>query len=533
MVRLLLISIGSLICTEIYGQAVISGQDLVRDYLRLLEIRGKPLPSPIFYYANQTSLWEADSTSEADFGAWSDYLTNFREEKGGGLKITPLSPSFTYNYSSRYPRSYNDGPVWNGRGSTISLNAGIEVEWGILKAVFYPNYYIAQNKEFPLYFFKLPNKSIYSYQFAQNIDYVQRFGNSAHGDFDLGQSSLGIEFRNFSVKISNENLWWGPSLSNPILMSNAGPGFLHIDLGTAKPWVTKFGDFELHHVWGRLKESQYFDTDPNNNKRYFVGASFGYRPSFIKELKGLSFGFARVLYRSWPTNHLKLQDVFLSVNNPGRNDEADEMTSIFTRWYFEEAGVEIYSEWTGSDSDTDVWDFFQEITNSMAFTLGFQKTFSANNGFWRFGLEHTTLARTRTNVRKAFPIFYVNDLVRQGYTHDGQLIGASIGPGSKNQLLRLDRFIENGKFSFSFQRFRSDDDAFYNIVGPLRYLESRDVEFTFGLGYTMFTRNMEIGANMYYSRRSNRYYFYGDDLDNYQFLTYVRMHIFRDKSLNF
>jgi hypothetical protein len=520
---------------------MISGQDPVRDYLRLMEIQGQDIPNPIFYYANQTGIWEGDSTSNESYGVWSNFLIQFRKKQNKGFEITPLSPSVSYNFNSKYPRSYNDGPVWNGRGSTVSLNAGVEVKWGPLKVVFYPNYYITQNKEFPLYFFKLPNKTEYSYQFAQNIDYVQRYGDAAHGDFDFGQSSIGFEFRNFSAKLSTENIWWGPSMSNPILMSNAGPGFLHIDMGTVKPWVTRAGDFELHHVWGKLKESQYFDSNTNNDRRYLVGASFGYRPSFVKELKGLSFGIARILYKYWPENGFTAHDIFLVVNNfdsspsnpNGRNDETDQITSVFGRWYFEEAGVEIYSEWARNDFNIDLKEFFQELDHSMAITLGFQKTFDSSNGFWRFGFEHTTLARPRTVELRGTPIYYIHDIIKQGYTHEGQLIGASIGPGSKNQLLRLDRFVDSGKFSFSFQRLRFDDDAFYNIVAPLRRLESRDVEFTFGLGYTRFTRNMEIGVNMYYSRRSNRYYFYGDDIGNFQFSTTLRMHIFNGVGLNF
>ncbi|MDA0195840.1 MAG: hypothetical protein O2951_12475 [Bacteroidetes bacterium] len=520
---------------------MISGQDPVRDYLRLMEIQGQNIQSPIFYYSNQTGLWEGDSTSQESFGVWTDFLMKFTEKQKRGFELIPLSPSVTYNFNSKYPRSYNDGPVWNGRGSTISMNAGVAVKWGPFKGVFYPNYFRTQNQEFMLSSRRY-NKSKFSYQFAQQIDFVQRFGDSAYHELDFGQSNIGIEFRNFSVKLSSENLWWGPSISNPILVSNAGPGFLHVDLGTAKPWNTKLGDFEFHHVWGRMKESEYFDNDPRNNKKYFVGASFGYRASFLKELRGLSFGIARVLYKRWPIGGLKPHDVFLIVNNfdsapdfspNGGNDETDQMTAIFGRWFFEESGIEIYSEWARNDFNTDLKEFFQELDHSMAITLGFQKTFKASDAFWRFGFEHTTLARPRTVELRATPKFYVHDVILGGYTHKGQPIGASIGTGSNNQIIRMDRFSKTGKYSFSIQRLRFDVDAFFENVGPNGFNESRDIELTFGLGYMRFIKDIELSANMYYSKRSNRYFNPDDDLGNFQFSTTLRMHIFNGVDLNF
>ena len=239
MLKSFLFLISVLLLKPVFGQVMISGQDPIRDYLRLIEIQGEDVSSPIFYYANQTSLWESDSID--NLGIWSEFLHNFKSKQSREIEVTILSPSIGYGYNSKYPRSYNDGPVWSGRGSTISVNAGIEVKWGPLRGVFNPNYYTTQNKETPLYFYKLDNKSVYSYQFIYSLDLVQLYGDTSWDDFDFGQSSFGIELGNFSAKLSNENLWWGPSISNPILMSNTGPGFLHIDIGTVHPWETKYG----------------------------------------------------------------------------------------------------------------------------------------------------------------------------------------------------------------------------------------------------------------------------------------------------
>ena len=63
----------------------------------------------------------------------------------------------------------------------------------------------------------------------------ERFGNKRHNYFLLGQSSVKLNYQKFFFGISNENLWWGPSIRNSIMMSNHAQGFKHITFNTNKP----------------------------------------------------------------------------------------------------------------------------------------------------------------------------------------------------------------------------------------------------------------------------------------------------------
>ena len=94
----------------------------------------------------------------------------------------------------------------------------------------------------------------------------ERFGNKRHNSLLLGQSSIKLNYKNFSFGISNENLWWGPSIRNSIMMSNHAQGFKHITFNTNKPIKTKIGNFEWQLITGRLESSGY--TPPNTNAEY-------------------------------------------------------------------------------------------------------------------------------------------------------------------------------------------------------------------------------------------------------------------------
>ena len=58
------------------------------------------------------------------------------------------------------------------------------------------------------------------YKLWNQIDMPERHGNNQHNKTTLGQSSIKLNWKNLSLGLSNENLWWGPSRRNGIMMSN-------------------------------------------------------------------------------------------------------------------------------------------------------------------------------------------------------------------------------------------------------------------------------------------------------------------------
>ena len=52
----------------------------------------------------------------------------YESDKGFGL----ISPLVKTSFNSNYPRGYNDGPIWKGKGLTFELHGGVQGKKGIL-----------------------------------------------------------------------------------------------------------------------------------------------------------------------------------------------------------------------------------------------------------------------------------------------------------------------------------------------------------------------------------------------------------------
>ncbi|MEQ9424092.1 MAG: capsule assembly Wzi family protein [Cyclobacteriaceae bacterium] len=457
-------------------------------------------------------------------------MDNYSAPDLSGFNVYLISPRVGYVFSSKYSRPYNDGPMWTGKGSTIEVNAGFKVKWGPITGVLYPNFYYAQNEHFqrqsPGKTGLNPRQNDLNYQLSNKIDWVQIFGYDPFTDFNLGQSSISLELGPASVKFGTENMWWGPAVLNPIMISNTAPGFPHLTLGTKKPLQSKFGDFELYAFWGQLKESQYFDDNPLNDKRLISGLSFGYRPSFAEDLKGISIGVGRIIYKAWPVTGISPGDMLLGFKKIGPNfeqdengeiiyNEADQYNSLNVRWFLEESGVELYFEWVQNDA----WLNSQDVL----YTLGFQKLHQVDNATWRLGIEQTSLAAART--RENSKDLYTHPVVTQGFTNKGNLLGAPIGPGSKSQFIQLDRFNNKGKYGFSINRIRFNDDFFFRQFGPTGDFSRHDVEWNFELEAVRFLKNYEISGKFIYSRRMNWHFYHNLDVNNFQLLTSIKWHL--------
>ena len=81
-----------------------------------------------------------------------------------------------------------------------------------------------------------------------------------------------------------------------------------------------------------MNESDFFDNDAGNDKRYLTGAVIGYQPKFIP---GLNLGINRVLYRDWFDGDFVPLDLVASVigrvsddRSGSTNDEYDQMFSL-------------------------------------------------------------------------------------------------------------------------------------------------------------------------------------------------------------
>jgi hypothetical protein len=172
------------------------------------------------------------------------------------VRMLPLMAMVRGN--SAFPYGSNDGPVWAGRGLTVSATVGVAMSAGPFSLVLAPTAFVTQNGSFEI----LDNRQTGDRQFADGrrpnvVDRPQRFGVDPYGRFDPGNSTLRAELAGVTAGISTATMGWGPSQLYPFVLGTNAPGFLHGFLGTARPVNVLIGSVHGRVIWGRLEQTEY------------------------------------------------------------------------------------------------------------------------------------------------------------------------------------------------------------------------------------------------------------------------------------
>ena len=496
--------------TKLNAQVLFPGYHL-SDYYDVLRMKNPGLVDPITYHPSIINSYATDSILSWDL--WDGKL---EIPKRSGDFIEVLNPYTKLSYSSSFPDSYNDGAVWEGKGFNSSVNFGFTGKKGMLHFTFAPVVYFAQNKDFyiaPSGF----SKSTFSYPFEQKIDWVIRYGDQFLSKFDLGQSEIRLIYKKATIGISTQSMIWGTAQVSPIIMSNNAGGIPHIDIGTVRPIDSKIGKIEFKAFWGLMNESDYFDADETNDRRYLTGIVAGYEPGFIE---GLSLGLNRVLYRDMFDGDFKPVDLIAAlwgnISNPDLpNDDYDQIMSLTVSWKFKEYGFNTYIELARNDYPGVIIDFFENPERTRAVTMGIVKTFDLKSGnLLRIVYEHTKLNKTKLSVATTgHPTYYVHSVVDNGYTNDGQIIGAYVGPGSNAHHIKFQWYSPLGRFGFNIDRVRFNDDYFIaNFAG--QQISPNDTRFKMGVDFLRFIGDFSVDVGLTSGYRRNWYYESDRDVRN-------------------
>lgn len=419
-------------------------------------------------------------------------------------RLELLDPVGSLIVNSEIPFSINQGPLWAGRGANLMVMAGGRASWRSFELVFAPQFTWSQNLDYQT----IASDDTTRSQFAspwhigdQSADLPLRFGDLPLFQASLGQSSISARTRGVRLGATTENEWWGPGVRNAILISNNAEGFPRLFVETDRPLETGFGSFEGRWILGTLTESPYFDRAEENDLRALNGAIAVYRPP---GLENLSLGIGRVVYSpvtssgatlahgldvvTWLRNQVLPPDS--TIADEGRLDDLlaqagepydhEQITSLFGRWILPEDGLELYFEWARLALPTSPMDLLVEPNHSQGFTLGFQWARpTAGEAFFRLQGETTYLEESSTFNNRPVPSFYVSRAIPQGYTHQGRVVGAAVGPGGSSQWLAGDYLAEGWHFGGMLGRIRWDNDVYYR--GEERREVGHDVTIFAGL----------------------------------------------------
>lgn len=451
------------------------------------------------------------------------------------------APEIFRSYNTEIPMGQNDGALWQGRGENYSITAGAGINAGPLTVVFRPVFAYSENKEFRLSPFpKLKGLSEYAMP-LMNIDSPQRFGEDSMSDFYLGDSFLQLDYRGLAAGFSNQRIWTGPAVYNPLILGYNAPGFLHAYVGTSEPYRFRYGSLETKWFWGGLEESDYFDQNPSNDRRFITGLVFNYSPDFVP---GFHIGFSKVAFSYYPSNGFGVSDLFMAFRLSQHDNVTDpdnvfhSMSSLFARWVFPEAGFELYAEWGRNDNRRKIRDLLSEPEFNRGYILGFLKTIPlTNTRKLLLSTEFTNVENSSvTSTKRDFNTWYEHEVIRQGFTHRGQLLGTGIGPGSSTQVFKLSYYEKRGMLGVSAQRVAMHNDRFHRYKETYRNLypypefwfmvDRHEVQMNYGLhGLLFFSYGFELQLDYNIGKFENRYNLFERDLTNKLFTVTLRYNI--------
>lgn len=422
-----------------------------------------------------------------------------------GFHAFVIEPELAATWNSRIPLSLNDGAMWAGRGGSTLLRAGAGFTSKYFTLILAPEYTYSQNLGFEVFPGTAPGRSAWSspwHSGNQSADLPLRFGDKPWQLASPGQSSFTLHLNSVDVGASSENQWWGPGVRNALLMSNQAEGVPHLFARSARPIVTRAGDFEWRLIGGALTESIYFDTVSTNNSRSLSGFIVTFRPAAARNL---TLGIARIVVAPTAGPGTAMQGAFNSLFkwHPAgtpvtRADslQGDQMMSLFGRWILPNDHLELYFEWAKSALPRSLRDLIIAPQDAQGYTLGAQWVLPIRDtrNSVRVQTEATDVEQSVVFADHPIADYYTGSTTAQGFTQRGQLLGASVGPGGQSQWLAGDYMTPDWSIGLMLERIRWEDNAFYRQ--PLPNFFRHDVTLMAGIRGTLRTRAYDFSASI-------------------------------------
>ena len=402
----------------------------------------------------------------------------------GTTKDIVQSINFTFDQqnNSLQPISFNDGNMYPSRGWQERYSYGVNLNLLIFDINYQPEKITLQNLTQEYYPGNTGDGNFmfkYFGMVANNIDNFRQFGYDRIVETTLGQSRAGIKFKYITAGVSNENIWWGPGKRNSLVFTNNAAGFKHYYLKTVEPIKTYIGSFELAGVVGKLDTTKYTEIDQellnicrpckffkNLDEREIDGITINYQPRWIPNFY-IGYAYSRQFYRH-ATDALGDTVNFFSKNLPKQ-----EIGSMFFRFAMPEDHAEFYGEMGMPNEAPWPWKFFKERMRP-GFVFGATKLVPLKlfDSYLSLNVEFTQLQLMNQQdiLYNGAPFaggkpnsWYLSNIINQGWSNNGQLMGASIGPGSNNQSITLSWNKGYNKIGVFVERTVYNNDFYYSV----------------------------------------------------------------------
>ena len=482
----LCIAIAILFFSKLNAQSLSLEKDFLTDYLRNQQLIG--------ITSDSSKLEDAYSFTirPLTLNNGIEKLYNTKPYKKG-IFLLPMVLNSTFN--SHHPVGQNFGAMLPTTSPQVYVSSGIYFKNKRWEFQFQPEIIYSNNAPFETFKHDNYDPIWWSYyKWLNNIDAPEQFGIKPILKAFPGQSKIQFNFyKDISVGISTQNIWWGPGIKNSLLMTNNAAGFLHLSLQTNKPILTKWGAIEAQMVFGKLDNSGIFPPDTNRvmnavklyttkptNWRYFTGYTFSFQPKWVP---GLFLGASKStsIYNNKMSGPLDLVPFAgLLVSNAEKANLKASYGSIFFRYVLKEARAEVYAEYGRNDRGASIINLITDKNYNRGYVVGFRKITNANRHHLRFEVttEFTNLQATNAQEIYNAKSWYINTNVRQGYTQLGKILGAGIGPGSKSQSIDISVLKRKTKIGVTLERIDHNNDFYYNAYYPIKYWKKHWVDMS-------------------------------------------------------
>lgn len=463
------------------------------------------------------------------------------------VKAQTLLPFKTsIQYVGDHPYNWNDGAMIPAKGWQQYFNIGVQWKkknWTVQLA---PEFVSAQN----LYFegFSAAQDQVHwrdYYRFYNFVELPERMGDKPYRQFFWGQSFLQYQHKNKLLKFSTENKWWGPTQRNALILSTNAAGFPHISLANQQPLQNKWGSFQYELIWGQLINSNYpppqtyqkyfgeqLYAQKENRSRSFQATHIQFTPHLFPNLQiGLEQSF--VQYEDQLNglgNYIPLKNIIYRFPNQVSNTPIT-LTALYFNYHFPKSNARIYGEYGWNLSRTSFRNWFLQPDKGAATVFGFSKIFKTTGPhYWELNTELSNL-QLRTIAEQftigAPPSWYLGEYVRQGYTNNGEIIGAGLGPGGSSQTLEINWRKGKNRLGIMGERRVHNNDFYVFSFTPSGDFRRFYVDFATTLKMDWHFGAWELSPRLTYIQTNNyqwklfqpatsNYFIPGQDIQQFQ-----------------
>jgi hypothetical protein len=453
-------------------------------------------------------------------------------------------------YVSHHPYDWNDGAMLPMPGFQQLISMGVSGKTGNFDFRLSPEVVLAENQPFEGFTTEHDQTTWRDYyRYVNFIETPEKFGVRPLQKVYGGQSYFRYSLNALSAEISTANKWWGPGYRNALLLSNNAPGFPHLAIKSNQPISSQIGSFEFELLYGLLFNEPFPPADTfkvyrgnklykakDNLQRVMKGFVLSYQPKWVP---GLFLGVEQTENR-YLFETRKFKD-WLPFKKPFRKVIYDMpekgllLSGLFFKYRIPGAHAEIYGEWGWNQSQRNFRSFMVNNEQGIASVWGFRKMFKpqVEDGeepgyYWELNAEITNLQiqNQRDLLVNTAPLsWYLHPQVRQGHTHEGQLLGSGTGPGGNSQFLEFNWRSGFNKIGFALERKINNNDFyvyhFRNSVDFRRYWVdyAATLQASWQFGHLLVNAQLSsiksLNYNYWLFQPADAYFISGRDVNQY------------------